>query len=1543
LLFLGIASGAQASLGVTGSTGGQGSGQGLLSQPRGVAVNGTGNGGVPAGTGYVAEQGNGRITRFGPSGTFVSSFGRGIVSSGENLPRPRQRIDVDATAGNYRLRGESARGTGHIDGTNQVTGLSVSYGAFHVGDEIQATGIPAGTTVTAVGAGTLQLSASATSTGDPFIQAFETTSDIEATASASELESALEALPFVVGFGGLNVEGGPGGPGAETPYLVAWNPPNTFARELTVVPGSIPLSGGAATAQVAAMDSFGAFAICKANPPSNDVCKFGFGSDRGVAVNQATGDVYVRNERGLEQFSADGEFIRGFGGGTIISGPGDVTPTNARQEIDVPAAVTDGTFTLEFGGEVTPPIPHNATAATVQSELEGLPSIGGGNIAVSGGDGAAAPFIATFTGVLGNNPEPAIAIDSTNLVGGSGSVTVLEDGASEFEICGPINNCRPGFAGSAGGFVAEGQGGYLAIVPPGAPNAGNVIAADPGNRRVQEFSANGGFIRAFGFDVVAAGPSNIGTGFEECKFGDACKAGLAGSAAGQFANSQPSGVAVDSTGAIYTVESSGNFRVQKFTPQPGPVTLSPEVFGSAGAPNGVGSDTSPRHVAIGSSDNVLVLKRVTAGATASCPDGEPSVAEDRIQELSPTGSLLDTHMVCNGFNEVSGIAYDSSDGTVLTSVIPQTFPVNQVFEIGPVEPPTATLESLAEISSTAVKLIGKVNPNTGTSYSNPTSTSYQVEYKLSSDSTWTPYLDPTPVGAGTSDISVGAYLSGLIPNSSYDVRLVAKKQYREGVTHSAPQTFSTLPSAPEISAFSSTDVTETTANLHATINPFGEATKYRFEYGTTPSYGSSAPIPDGDLAAVQGREHVTVHITGLDGGTYHFRVVAENGSGSTATGDQTFNFFPPTCPNAHLRQQTGASYLPDCRAYELVSPSNAGNTSLEAGGPYAPQATSPSRFAFGGFFGTIDGTGEPVGVGRDLYVATRTSSGWVTRYVGIPGTQTARVGGPPAEGFSPPLEGIRANLDLSEVIDWDRGQTFFVCCGLRGSFAPYLWTAEGSPLGRLPTNLSEVPQSELDISEGGYVGGVGISPDFSNYVFSASIPFAPGGLEAVPGSAYDNDVEAGTVTLISKTESGEDIPAGVGSSHPYIEFPAVSTDGSHILMSTEGAGGNLHLYMAVDGIHHYDVSVDTDGLVHAVDYIGMTADGSKVLFASTAQLSADDTDDSSDIFMWTEANPGEVTRISTGSGGAGNSDACVAAWTTGCGALPIKTGVRSDNSVASIDGTTYFYSPEQLDGGNGTPGQRNLYRFSDGQVRFVATLFGSATVNRIQLSPNADHLALVTSATLTPQSTGGHLAMYAIDPATDAIKCVSCNPNGTEPSYDVAASQNGLFMSDDGRTFFSTRDSLVSQDTNGLIDSYEFVDNRPQLLTSGTGDQDSGTGFVAVSANGVDAYLATKESFVGQDTVGPFLKFYNARVGGGIPFAVEPAPCAAADECHGPSNAPPSKIAASTGAALGDGGNHKSGVKTKKKKKKSKQNRKKKKKKSRRHRRHDGNRGGHRG
>ena len=89
-------------------------------------------------------------------------------------------------------------------------------------------------------------------------------------------------------------------------------------------------------------------------------------------------------------------------------------------------------------------------------------------------------------------------------------------------------------------------------------------------------------------------------------------------------------------------------------------------------------------------------------------------------------------------------------------------------------------------------------------------------------------------------------------------------------------------------------------------------------------------MPDEDLGSGTEPIQVEQRITGLTPGvTYHFRVVATNEPWGTAIStDTTFDFAPPTCPNDHVRQETARPILPDCRAYELVSPGAAGAVQL---------------------------------------------------------------------------------------------------------------------------------------------------------------------------------------------------------------------------------------------------------------------------------------------------------------------------------------------------------------------------------------------------------------------------------------------------------------------------------------------------------------------------------------------------------------------------------------------------------------------------------------
>jgi hypothetical protein len=119
--------------------------------------------------------------------------------------------------------------------------------------------------------------------------------------------------------------------------------------------------------------------------------------------------------------------------------------------------------------------------------------------------------------------------------------------------------------------------------------------------------------------------------------------------------------------------------------------------------------------------------------------------------------------------------------------------------------------------------------------------------------------------------------------------------------------------------------------------------------------------------------------------------------------------------------------------------------------------------------------------------------------------------------------------------------------------------------------------------------------------------------------------------------------------------------------------------------------------------------------------------------------------------------------------------------------------------------------------------------------------------------------------------------------------------------FFNTGDQLVLRDTNENVDGYEWENGRPQLVSSGTSIFDSG--LLGVTADGKDAFFFTREKLVGNDLNGEAMKLYDAREAGGYFELPEQKPCAASDECHGPSTqaAPPPQI----GSFKGEGGQFK--------------------------------------
>lgn len=86
-------------------------------------------------------------------------------------------------------------------------------------------------------------------------------------------------------------------------------------------------------------------------------------------------------------------------------------------------AATGGTFTLTFNGETTTTIAYNASAAAVESALEGLASYSSGDFTVTGSAGG--PYTVEFTGTLAGTNVSIMTIDVSGLTGGVNEIQTI--------------------------------------------------------------------------------------------------------------------------------------------------------------------------------------------------------------------------------------------------------------------------------------------------------------------------------------------------------------------------------------------------------------------------------------------------------------------------------------------------------------------------------------------------------------------------------------------------------------------------------------------------------------------------------------------------------------------------------------------------------------------------------------------------------------------------------------------------------------------------------------------------------------------------------------------------------------------------------------------------------------------------------------------------------------------------------------------------------------------------------------------------------------
>lgn len=242
-----------------------------------------------------------------------------------------------------------------------------------------------------------------------------------------------------------------------------------------------------------------------------------------------------------------------------------------------------------------------------------------------------------------------------------------------------------------------------------------------------------------------------------------------------------------------------------------------------------------------------------------------------VQHLAADTSPAAVALTVAGLTPVTGyharLMVSNSAGTV--------YGPDRTFKTMPVVP-TTTTNAATRITAISATLNGSVNPGGG-------STSYHFQYGPT-----TSYGSTTPnhsAGSGKLPVSVSDGISHLLGNGTYHARLVSTNA--SGTTNGADITFTTANLAPALTSPAATSITATGARITAMLDPAGQTTTYTVEYGTTSSYGLTSAAST--LAATSSPRTIGVGLGHLaKNTTYHYRVTATNGGGTTSTTDRVF-------------------------------------------------------------------------------------------------------------------------------------------------------------------------------------------------------------------------------------------------------------------------------------------------------------------------------------------------------------------------------------------------------------------------------------------------------------------------------------------------------------------------------------------------------------------------------------------------------------------------------------------------------------------------------
>jgi len=199
--------------------------------------------------------------------------------------------------------------------------------------------------------------------------------------------------------------------------------------------------------------------------------------------------------------------------------------------------------------------------------------------------------------------------------------------------------------------------------------------------------------------------------------------------------------------------------------------------------------------------------------------------------------------------------------------------------------PAATTGSASSITYNAATLAGTVNPNDA-------DTHVWFLYGTSSTLSGATQTTSQDLGSGTTTTAISANLSGLSPSTKYYYEVVA--QNSTGTTDGTINSFTTpaIPPAPTATTGSATAITNNSATLAGMVNPNGADTHIWFLYGASSTLSGATQTTSQDIGSGTTATAVTANLSSLSAGaTYYFEVVAQNVTGTTDGGINSFTTY----------------------------------------------------------------------------------------------------------------------------------------------------------------------------------------------------------------------------------------------------------------------------------------------------------------------------------------------------------------------------------------------------------------------------------------------------------------------------------------------------------------------------------------------------------------------------------------------------------------------------------------------------------------------------